>query len=143
MARECKLRENASIEGQEQKKEWKKMKYQRFLNHKGRFYWYCHYCHKFGHKVVGCRIKRKYLSKESKKQTRSVRKVPHGKMWRRKEDSKGEEEIKISKIKEVSQDDVKHNSTVDKNNINYNGKHDENTEEEVSDGGGAEVECLF
>ena len=102
MARECKLRENASIEGQEQKKEWKKMKYQRFLNHKGRFYGDFHYCHKFGHKVVGCRIKRKDLSKESKKQTRSVSRLPHGKMSRRKEDSKVIEEIKISKISEVS-----------------------------------------
>ena len=64
-------------------------------------------------------------------------------MWRRKEDSKGEEETKISYNKEVSQDYVKHNSVVDKNNIHYNGNHDEDIEEEVSDGGGAEVECLF
>ena len=64
-------------------------------------------------------------------------------MWRRKEEPKGEEETKISNIKEVSQDDVKNNSVVDKNNIHYNGKHDEDIEEEVSDGGGFEVECLF
>ena len=64
-------------------------------------------------------------------------------MWRRKEDSKGEEETNISNIKEVSQDDGKHNSVVDKKNIQYNGNHDENTEEEVSDGGWDEVECLF
>ena len=64
-------------------------------------------------------------------------------MWRRKVESKGEEETKISNIKEVSQEDVKNNSVVNKNNNHYNGKHDENIEEEVSDGGGAKVECLF
>ena len=56
---------------------------------------------------------------------------------------RGEEETKISNIKEVSQDDVKHNSVVEKNNILCNGKHDEYIEEEVSVGGGVEVECLF
>ena len=64
-------------------------------------------------------------------------------MWRIKVESKDEEETKISNIKEVSHYDVKHNSDVDKNNIHYNGKHDEYIEEEFSDGGGAEVECLF
>ena len=118
-------------------------KSQIFLKYEGSFYGYCHFCHKFGHKVVECRIKRKDLSKESKKQTRSVSRVPHGNMWRRKAKSKGEEEKKISNIKEVSQDDVKHNSVVDNNNIHYNGNHDEDIEEEVSDGGGAEVECLL
>ena len=117
-----------------------KQKSQRSLKNEGSFYGYCH---RFGHNVVDCRIKRKYLSKESKKQTRSVHRVPRGKIWRGKAHSKGEEETNISNIKEVSQDDVKHNSVVDHNNIHYSGNHDENTEEEVSDGGGAEVECLF
>ena len=99
MAKECKLRKNASIEGQEQKKEWKNMKDQIFLNHKGRSYGYCHYFHKFGHKAVGCRIKRKDLSKESNKQTRSVSRLQHGKMWRRKEHPKDGEETKSSNIK--------------------------------------------
>ena len=76
-----------------------KQKGQRSLKNEGSFYGYCHCCHKFGHKVVGCRIKRKYLSKESKKQTRSVSRVPHGNMWRRKENSKYEQETKISNIK--------------------------------------------
>ena len=57
MAKECKLRKNSSIEGQEQKKEWKKMEDQRFLKHKGIFYGYFHCCHKFGHKADDCRIK--------------------------------------------------------------------------------------
>ena len=84
-------------------------KSQRFLKYEGSLYGYCHYYHEFGHKAVECIIKRKYRSMESKKQTRSVSRVPHGKIWRRKEDSKSEEETKISNIKEVSQDDVKHN----------------------------------
>ena len=83
------------------------------------------------------------MSKESKKQTRPVSRVPHGKIWRRKEDSKNIEETKISSIKEVSQDYEEHNSVVDENDIHYDGKQDEDIEEEVSDGGGAEVECLF
>ena len=93
MARECKLRKNSSIKVQEKRKGWKRMeavkqKGQGFLKYEGSFYGYCHYCHKFGHKVVDCRTKRKYLSKESKKQTRSVNRVPHGNIWKRKEDSK-------------------------------------------------------
>ena len=90
MDRECKLRKNYSLKFQEQRKGWKRMeavnqKSQIFLKYEGSFYGYCH---KFGHKVVDCRTKRKDLSKESKKQTRSVSRVPHGKIWRRKEDSK-------------------------------------------------------
>ena len=148
MARECNLRKNSSIKFQEQRKGWMRMEYlkqktKRSLKSEGSFYDYGHYCHKFGHKAIGCRIKIKDLSKESEKQTRLVSRVPHGKMWRRKAESKVEEETKISNIKEVSQDEVKHNSVVHKNNIHCNGKHDEDIEEEVSDGGGVEVECLF
>ena len=138
MAIECKIRKNSSIKFQEQRKGWKRMeavnqKSQRFLKYEGSFYGYCHYCHKFGHKVVECRIKRKYLIKESKKQTRLVSRVPHGKIWRRKADSKGEEETNISNIKEVSQDDEEHNSVVDKNGIHYDGKHDEYVKEHIDD----------
>ena len=58
---ECKLRKSVSVEAQ---KQWKKMKVvkqedHRFLKHKGKFYGYCHCCHKFGHKAVDCRIKGK------------------------------------------------------------------------------------
>ena len=53
-------------------------------------------------------------------------KVPHGKSWRRKENSKDVEETNISNIKEVSQDDEEYNSVVDKNGICYDGnKYDE------------------
>ena len=57
-------------------------------------------------------------------------------MWRIKEDSKGGEETKISNIKEVSQDDEEFNSVVDNIDIHYDGKKEEEIEEEVSDGGG-------
>ena len=46
-------------------------------------------------------------------------------MWRRKEDSKYIEEIKISNISEVSKDDDEHNSSIDKNDIHYEEKQDE------------------
>ena len=68
-------------------------------------------------------------------------KVPHGKSWRRKEDSKDVEETKISNIKEVSQDDEEYNSVVDKNGIRYDGNKDD--EEEISDIGGTEDGCFF
>ena len=92
MARECKLRKNAPLKVQKQRKGWKKIevvkqKDQRFLKYKGKFFGYCHCCHKFGHKVVDCRIKGKDQSTISKRQRRSVSKVPHGKM-RRKSDYK-------------------------------------------------------
>ena len=106
-------------------KGWNRMeavKGQRSLKNEGIFYDYCHYRHKFGHKVVECRIRRKDLSKESKKQTRLVSRVPHGKMWRRKEDSKYIEEINSSNISEVSKDDDEHNSTINKNDIHYEEK---------------------
>ena len=77
-------------------------KSQIFLKYEGSFYGYCLYYHKFDHKDVDCRSKIKYLSKESKKQTRPVSMVPHGKIWRRKEDSKNIEETNISSIKEAS-----------------------------------------
>ena len=100
MDRKCKLRKNSSINFQEQRKGWKRMenvkqKGQISLKNEGIFYGYCHYCHKFGHNIVDCRIKRKDLSKESNKQKRPVRRVTHGKMWRRKADSKGEQETNI------------------------------------------------
>ena len=50
-----------------------------------------------------------------------IQKVPHGKSWRRNEDSKDIEETKISNIKEVSQDDEEFNSVVDNIDIHYDG----------------------
>ena len=87
MARECKLRNNDSVKIQKQRKGWKKMEFMKqkdqiFLKYKVNFFGYCHCCHKFGHKVVDCRIKGKDQSTKSKRQRISVIRLPHGKMWR-------------------------------------------------------------
>ena len=50
-----------------------------------------------------------------------MRRVPHGKTWRRKLDYKYSEETKITSINEVSKDD----SVVDKNDIHYDEKKNE------------------
>ena len=60
-------------------------------------------------------------------------------MWRRKSDYKDTEETQISNISEASKDDDEHNSAIDKTDIHYEGKQDEDDEEEYSDDGG----CLF
>ena len=70
-------------------------------------------------------------------------KVPHENSWRRKEDSKDIEEMKIQNIKEVSQDDEDFNNVVVENDVHHDGKQDEYIEEEVSDCGRTEFECLF
>ena len=93
------------------------MEDQRLLKHKGIFYGYCHYCHKFGHKAINYRTKRKSLSREFEKQTRSVSRVPHGNMWRRNEESKDIEEINISNMCKISKVDDEQNSSIDKNDI--------------------------
>ena len=72
-----------------------------------------------------------------------VRRVPLGKIWRRKEDSKDIEEIKISNISEVSKDNDEHNIGINKDDILYDEKQygdikrytdkDEDDEEGCSD----------
>ena len=107
MARECKLRKSDSVEAQ---KQWKNMEVlkqedQIFLIYKGKFYRYCYLCHKFGHKVVDCRIKGKDQSTKSKRQRRSVSSVTHGKIWRIKLDGKDSEETKTPNHNKVSKDE--------------------------------------
>ena len=65
MPKEYKLRKNASVKVQKQRKGWKKMevvkqKDQIFLKYKGNFFGYCHCCHRFGHKAIDCKINGKY-----------------------------------------------------------------------------------
>ena len=43
----------------------------------------------------------------------------------------------------MSQDYEEHNSVVDENDIHYDRNKYGNIEEEISDGGGTEFECLF
>ena len=95
-----------------------KQKIQRFPKYKRTFYGYFHCCHKFGHKAVDYRIKRKDEGLKRQINRRFVRRVPHGKMWRRKLYYKDSEETKIPSINEVS----KYDSVVDKNDIHYDEK---------------------
>ena len=156
MARECKLispiENNAIVEVQKQRKGWKKkevvkQKDQRFPKYKRTFYGYCHCCHKFGHKVVDCIIKRKDQGSKRQRNRISVSKVLHGKMWRRKLDYKDSEESNIPSINEVSKDD----SVVDKNGIHYDENQDEDIkeyadwddEEEYNDDGGIQKIISF
>ena len=97
MARECKLishtEKKDTVEVQKQRKGWKKKEFvkqkgQRLPKYKGKLYGYFHCCHKFGHKVVDCRIERKYQGLKRQRNRISVSMVPHGKMWRRKLDYK-------------------------------------------------------
>ena len=67
-------------------------------------------------------------------------KVPHGKSWRRKEDSKDIEETKISNIKKVSQDDEDFNSVLYTIDIHYDGNKDD--DEGISDSGGTGDGCF-
>ena len=101
------------------------------LNIKKAFFGYWHWCYKFGHKVVDCRTRVKDQSLRRNQDTntsndrRPVSRVPHGKMWWRKSYYKDSEETKISNISEASKDDDEHNSAIDKNDIHYEGKQDE------------------
>ena len=81
-------------------------------------------------RIVHADLPRKIRKKVSKMKTKEQRnkklvsKVPLGKIWRIKEDSKYIEEIKISNISEVSKDDYEHNYATNKNGIHYKEKQD-------------------
>ena len=60
---------------------------------------------------------------------RPVIKVLHRKTWRRNSYYKDSEETQIANISEASKDDDEHNSAIDKNNIHYDGKQDEDVKE--------------
>ena len=132
-----------------------KQKYQRFYKSKNKLFGYCHYYHKFGHKVVDCRTRVKDKSLRRKQDTntsndrRLVSRVPRGHTWRRNLDYKDSEETQISNISGVSKDNVEHNSVIDKNEIHYQGKQDEYVKEYVDEDEDDEEEysddcgCLF
>ena len=62
-------------------------------------------------------------------------------MWRRKEDSKDVEEIKISNINEVSKDNDEHNRGINKDDIYYEEKQDGDIKEYIDKGEGDEEGC--
>ena len=115
--------------------EFVKQEDQRFLKHKGKFYGYCHCCHKFGHKAVDCRTKGKYQSLRRKQDTNTehhkgqVNRIPHGKIWRKKTDYKNLEETQISNICEVSKDDDEHNNVINKTDNRCGENQDGNVKE--------------
>ena len=98
---------------------------QRFLKHKGKFYGYCHFCHKFGRKDVDYKTKGKDQILRRKKDTNmeydkgQISRTPHGNMWKKKSNYEDSEETQISNTSEVSKDDNEHNSAIDKNDIHY------------------------
>ena len=82
----------------------------------------------------------KYMTRDDDKFLKK-QKEPHGKSWRRKEDSKDIEETKISNIKKVFQDDEGFKSGIDMIDIHYVGNKDD--EEGITDIGGSEDGCFF
>ena len=115
--------------------EFLKQEDQRFLKNKGKLYGYYHCCHKFGHKVVDCRTRGKDQSLRRNQDTNTeddkgqVRRIPHGKTWRKNLYYKNSKEKQISNISEVSKDDDEHNSAIDKKDIHYEEKQDGNVKE--------------
>ena len=107
-----------------------KQKDKNYPNIKETFYGYCHWCHKFGHKVVDCITKGKVQILRRKQDTNTkddkgqVSRIPHGKIWRKTSDYKNSEETQISNISKVSKDDDEHNSTINKDDIHYEEKKD-------------------
>ena len=70
-----------------------------------------------------------------------VSRIPHGNMWRRKEDSKDVEDINISNISEVSKDNDEHNSAINKDDIHYEEKQDGDIKEYTDKDEGDEEGC--
>ena len=70
-----------------------------------------------------------------------VSRVPLGKIWRRKEESKDIEEIKISNISEVSKDNYEHNRGINKDDILYEEKRDGDIKEYIDKDKGDEEGC--
>ena len=64
-----------------------------------------------------------------------VSRIPHGKIWRKKSDYENSEETQISNINEVSKDDDEHNSAIDKNDIHYEEKQDEDVKKYTDEEG--------
>ena len=104
------------------------------------FFGYFHCCHKFGHKATDCRTKGKDKSLRRKQNINTsndriyIGNVPHGNTWRRKSGYKDSEETQNSNISEVSKYDDEHNSAINISGIHYEGKKDEDDEEEYNGG---------
>ena len=67
--------------------------------------------------------------------------IPHGKMWRRKQDSKDIEEVNISNINEVSKDNDEYNRGINMDDIIYEEKQDGDIKEYTDKDKGDEEGC--
>ena len=118
----------------------------------------CFICHSIGHFAKHCKNSTCRSSQETQKKVwkmktkeqrnkKPVSRVPLGKIWRIKEDSKDIEEINISNIDEVSKDDDEHNYTIDKKGIHYKEKQDGDvkgyTDKNEGDEEGCSDDCGF
>ena len=89
------------------------------------FYGYCHYYHKFGHKVVDYRVKvanqRMRREHDTKREhgEGQVNSTPPKKTWMK--ELEASEETQFSVINEVSVVDVENNEVIDKNDTHHEG----------------------
>ena len=81
------------------------------------------------------------MKTKKQRNEKPVSRIPHGKMWRRKENSKDVEEIKISNISEVSKDNDEHNRGTNKDGILYEEKQDGDIKEYTDKYEGDEEGC--
>ena len=69
--------------------------------------------------------------------------VPHGRMWKKKQDYKDSEETQISNISKASKDDDEQNNAIDKNDIHSEGKQDEDVNKYTNGDKDDNGRCLF
>ena len=81
------------------------------------------------------------MKTKEQRNKKSVSKIPLGKIWRRKEDSKDIQEIRISNIIEVSKDDDEHYYAIDKKGIHYKEKWDGDVKGYIDKNEGDEEGC--
>ena len=81
------------------------------------------------------------MKTKEQKNKKPVSRVPLGKLWRIKEDSKYIEEVKVSSISEVSKDDDEHNYATNKKGIHYKEEQDGDVKGYIDKNEGDEEGC--
>ena len=81
------------------------------------------------------------MKTKKQRNEKPISRMPHGKIWRRKEDSKDVEEIKIPNISEVSKDNDEHNRGINKDDILYEENQDGDIQEYTDKDEGDEEGC--
>ena len=104
----------------------RKQRDQTTLVDKEKFHVYCHCFHKFGHKVVDCRVGEENQRMKREQDTNvengegQVNSTPPEKVCMK--ELEASEETQISVINEVSVVDVWNNEVIDKNHTHHEGK---------------------